>query len=69
MEILLLPAYLFKILVFVTNKLCGGWLDDAWVSNPPNFGFQVSSKNDTGPVFCSNATNDIVCLWPLKPWA
>ena len=32
------------------KNLCGGWLDDAWSSNPPNFVFQVSSKNDTGPV-------------------
>ncbi len=50
MEILLLPAYLLKTLGFVAKKLCDGWLDDAWSSNLPQFGFQVSSKNNTGPV-------------------
>ncbi len=69
MEILLSLAYLLKMLGFVAKKLCGGLLDDAWSSNPPNFGFQVSSKNDTGPVLCSSAANGIACPWPLKPWA
>jgi hypothetical protein len=50
MEILLLPDYLLKMLGFVIKKLCGGWLDDDWSSNLPNFGFQVSSKNDNYPV-------------------
>ncbi len=67
MEIFLLPSYLLKMLVFVAKKLCGGWLDDAWPSNPPKFVFQVSSKNDTGPVLCGNATNGITCPWPSKP--
>jgi hypothetical protein len=61
MEILLLPAYLLKALGFATKKLCGGWLDDAWSSNLPNSGFQVSSKIDSGPVLCGNATNEITC--------
>jgi hypothetical protein len=38
------------MLGFVAKKPCGGWLDDAWSSNPPNFGFQVSSQIGTGPV-------------------
>ena len=69
MEILLLSDYMLKTLGFVAKKLCGGWLDDAWSSNPPNFGLQVSSKNDTGPVLRENATNGNACPWPSKPWA
>jgi hypothetical protein len=69
MEILLLPAYLLKMLIFMAKKLCGGWLDDAWSSNLPNFVFQVTSKNDTCPVLCGSATNGIACPWPSKPWA
>jgi hypothetical protein len=60
MEILLLPAYLLKMLVFVAKKLCGGWLDDAFSSNPPNFVFQVSSKNNTGPVL---PLKDKIGIW------
>ncbi len=52
MEILLLPDFLLKTLGFVAKKLCGGWLDDAWPSKLQNFGFQVSSKNNTGPMLC-----------------
>jgi hypothetical protein len=61
MEILLSPAYLLKMLVFVAKKLCGGLLDDAWSSNPPNFVFMVSSKNDIAPVLHDSATNGIAC--------
>ncbi len=53
----------------MAKKLCGGWLDDAWSSNLPNFVFQVSGKNDTGPVLCGNATNGISCQWPSTPLA
>ncbi len=54
-------------------RICGKkalwWLaDDAWSSNLPNFGFQVASKNNTGPVLCGNATNGIACPWPSMPW-
>ncbi len=59
----------WRTLEFVAKMPCGGWLDDAQSSNPPNFVFQVSSKIDTGPVLCSNATNGIACPWPLMPWA
>jgi hypothetical protein len=69
MKILLLPAYSLEMLVFVAKKLCGGWLDDARSINLPNFGFQVSSKNDTGPVLYNNATNAIAYPWPSNPWA
>ncbi len=69
MKILLSPAYLLKTLGFVVKKLYSGWLAGAWSSSLPNFGFQVSSKNDTGPVLCGSATNGISCLWPSKPWA
>jgi hypothetical protein len=68
MEILLLLAYLLKTLGFATKKLCDCWLNDDWFSNPPNFGFQVSRKNNTGPVLHGNATNGILCPWPSKPW-
>ncbi len=53
----------------MAEKLCGVWLDDAWSSNLPNFVFQVSSKNNTGPVLRGNATNGISCPWPSTPWA
>ncbi len=53
----------------MAKKLCGGWLDDAWSSNLPNFVFQVSSKNDTDPVLFGNASNVISCPWPSMPWA
>ncbi len=53
----------------MAKKLCGGWLDDAWSSNWPNFVFQVSSKNDTGPVLHGKATNGISCPWPSMPWS
>ncbi len=54
---------------FVSKKHCGDWLDDAWSGNLPNFVFQVSSKIDTGPVLCGNATNGIACPWPSTSWA
>ncbi len=53
---------------FVAKKPCGGWLDDAWSSNPPKFGFWVSSKNDIGPVLCGDGTNGIACPRPSMPW-
>jgi hypothetical protein len=57
------------MLGFAAKKPCGGWLDDALSSNLPNFGFQVSSKINTGPVLLGNATNGIACPWPSTPLA
>jgi hypothetical protein len=50
------------------KKICGGWLDYVWSSNLPNYVFQVSSKINTGPALCSNATSGIACPWPSTPW-
>jgi hypothetical protein len=57
------------MLGFVAKMPSGGWLDDVWSSNLPNFVFQVSSKIDTAPVLGGNATNGIACPWPSMPWA
>jgi hypothetical protein len=57
------------MLEFVAEKICGGWLDDAWSSNLPNSVFQVSSKINTGPAHCGNATSEIAYPWPSTPWA
>jgi hypothetical protein len=47
------------MLEFVAEKICGGWLDDAWSRNPPNSVFQVSSKINTGPAPCSNTASEL----------
>ncbi len=57
------------MLEFAAKKICGGWLDDAWSSNLPIYVFRVSSKIDTGPAPCGNATSGIAYPWPSTPWA